>query len=185
MNPPADRAAEKRANALRGVPSVDELLGRPAIFEAAKNAGRTLVTSVIREVLAEERRSLKEEPSAAVDMSRLEERILAGVEKALAPSLRRVINATGVVLHTNLGRAPLPAAALEHLVAISGRYSNLEYDIPSRARGKRDVHTANLLADSVGAEAAIVVNNNAAAVFLVLNALASGARSCGVPRRID
>ncbi|HEY4742329.1 MAG TPA: L-seryl-tRNA(Sec) selenium transferase [Candidatus Acidoferrales bacterium] len=166
---------EKRANALRGVPSVDELLGRPAIVEAAKNAGRTLVTSVIREVLAEERRSLKEEPNAAVDMSRLEERILAGVEKALAPSLRRVINATGVVLHTNLGRAPLPAAALEHLVAISGRYSNLEYDIPSRARGKRDVHTANLLADSVGAEAAIVVNNNAAAVFLVLNALASGA----------
>jgi len=175
MNPPADRAVEKRANALRGVPSVDELLGRPAIVEAAKNAGRTLVTSVIREVLAEERRSLKEEPNAAVDMSRLEERILAGVEKALAPSLRRVINATGVVLHTNLGRAPLPAAALEHLVAISGRYSNLEYDIPSRARGKRDVHTANLLADSVGAEAAIVVNNNAAAVFLVLNALASGA----------
>jgi L-seryl-tRNA(Ser) seleniumtransferase len=108
-------------------------------------------------------------------MSKLEERILAGIEKALAPSLRRVINATGVVLHTNLGRAPLPAAALEHLVAISGRYSNLEYDIPSRARGKRDVHTTQLLADSVGAEAAIVVNNNAAAVFLVLYALASGA----------
>jgi L-seryl-tRNA(Ser) seleniumtransferase len=175
MNPPADPASGKLANALRSVPSVDELLGRPAIVEAAKNAGRTLVTSVIREVLAEERRSLKEEPSAVVDMSKLEERILAGIEKALAPSLRRVINATGVVLHTNLGRAPLPAAALEHLVAISGRYSNLEYDIPSRARGKRDVHTTQLLADSVGAEAAIVVNNNAAAVFLVLYALASGA----------
>jgi L-seryl-tRNA(Ser) seleniumtransferase len=175
MNPPADPASGKLANALRSVPSVDELLGRPAIVEAAKNAGRTLVTSVIREVLAEERRSLKEEPSAVVDMSKLEERILAGIEKALAPSLRRVINATGVVLHTNLGRAPLPAAALEHLVAISGRYSNLEYDIPSRARGKRDVHTTQLLADSVGAEAAIVVYNNAAAVFLVLYALASGA----------
>jgi L-seryl-tRNA(Ser) seleniumtransferase len=174
MNPPADRAAEKRANALRGFPSVDELLGRPAIFETARNVGRTLVTNVIREVLTEERRSLKAEPSTAVDTSKLEERVLAGIEKALAPSLRPVINATGVVLHTNLGRAPLLAAALEHLVAISGRYSNLEYDIPSRARGKRDVHTANLLADSVGAEAAIVVNNNAAAVFLVLNALASG-----------
>ena len=174
MNPPADPASGKLANALRSVPSVDELLGRPAIVEAAKNAGRTLVTSVIREVLAEERRSLKEEPSAVVDMSKLEERILAGIEKALAPSLRRVINATGVVLHTNLGRAPLPAAALEHLVAISGRYSNLEYDIPSRARGKRDVHTTQLLADSVGAEAAIVVNNNAAAVLLVLNTLGKG-----------
>ena len=174
MNPPADPATGKLTNALRGVPSVDELLGRSAIVEVAKSAGRTLVTSVIREVLAEERRRLKEEPSAAVELSKLEERILAGIQKALAPSLRRVINATGVVLHTNLGRAPLSAAAVEHLVAISGRYSNLEYDIPSRARGKRDVHTAQLLADSVGAEAAIVVNNNAAAVFLVLNALATG-----------
>jgi L-seryl-tRNA(Ser) seleniumtransferase len=174
MNPPADPVTGKLTNALRGVPSVDELLGRPAIVEVAKNAGRTLVTSVIREVLAEERRSLKEGPSAAVELLKLEERILAGIQKALAPSLRRVINASGVVLHTNLGRAPLSAAALEHLAAISGRYSNLEYDVPSRARGKRDIHTAQLLADSVGAEAAIVVNNNAAAVFLVLNALASG-----------
>ncbi len=173
MNPPAHRVTEKRANPLRGVPSVDELLGRPAIVEASQKAERTLVTSVIREVLAEERRSLKEEPGA-VDIAKLEGRILAGIEKALTPSLRRVINATGVILHTNLGRAPLSAAVLGHVVAISGRYSNLEYDLPSRGRGKRDVHTAHLLADSVGAESAIVVNNNAAAVFLVLNALASG-----------
>ena len=172
MSPPTEPVTEKRANALRGVPSVDELLGRPAIVEASKKAGHALVTSVIREVLAEERRSLKEEPGA-VDIAKLEGRILAGIEKALTPSLRRVINATGVVLHTNLGRAPLSAAAVLQLVAISGRYSNLEYDVPSRGRGKRDVHTAHLLADSVGAESAIVVNNNAAAVFLVLNALAS------------
>src|SRR5271170_6357677 len=117
MNPPADPATDKRANALRGMPSVDELLGRPAIVEAAKKAGRTLVTSVIREVLAEMRRSLKEE-SGSVELSKLEERILDAIEKALEPSLRRVINATGVVLHTNLGRAPLLAAALEHVVAI-------------------------------------------------------------------
>ncbi|MFZ0967592.1 MAG: hypothetical protein WAN13_04895, partial [Candidatus Acidiferrales bacterium] len=161
MSPQTGPVTEKRANALRGVPSVDELLGRPAIVEASKKAGHALVTSVIREVLAEERRSLKEEPGA-VDIAKLEGRILAGIEKALTPSLRRVINATGVVLHTNLGRAPLSAAAVLQLVAISGRYSNLEYDVPSRGRGKRDVHTAHLLADSVGAESAIVVNNNAA-----------------------
>jgi L-seryl-tRNA(Ser) seleniumtransferase len=101
--------------------------------------------------------------------------VTAEVEKILAPSLRRVINATGVVLHTNLGRAPLSAEAAARMAETSTRYSNLEYDVSSGARGKRDVHTGRLLAELVGAEAAIVVNNNAAAVFLVLNTLAKGA----------
>jgi len=174
MRPSAGSATDKRANALRGLPSVDELLLRPAIAAAANAAGRTLVTSVTRKILAEARQSLKQE-SGAADVVTLEERILAEIKKALAPSLVRVINATGVVLHTNLGRAPISTAAIEHLAALAGGYSNLEYDVPSRARGKRDVHTSQLLAEVAGAEAAIVVNNNAAAVFLVLHALAAGA----------
>src|SRR6202142_4618566 len=92
----------------------------------------------------------------------------------LAPSLRRVINATGVILHTNLGRAPLARAAAAEIAGTATRYSNLEYDIARGERGKRDVHTARLAAEMAGAEAAIVVNNNAAAVFLVLNTLAKG-----------
>ena len=106
---------------------------------------------------------------------RIETRIVNHVEALLAPSLVRVINATGVILHTNLGRAPLSAAAAAEIAVSATRYSNLEYDISSGERGKRDVHTARLLAQLVGAESAIVVNNNAAAVFLVLNTLAKGA----------
>lgn len=97
------------------------------------------------------------------------------VEDGLAPSLRPVINATGVVLHTNLGRAPLAKHAIERIAATATRYSNLEYDISIGQRGKRDTHTNRLLAELAGAEAAIVVNNNAAAVFLVLNTLAKDA----------
>jgi L-seryl-tRNA(Ser) seleniumtransferase len=97
------------------------------------------------------------------------------VEAQLAPSLVRVINATGVILHTNLGRAPLSAEAAARISEIATRYSNLEYEIESGKRGQRDVHTGRILARLAGAEAAIVVNNNAAAVFLVLNTLSKGA----------
>ncbi|PYS06905.1 MAG: L-seryl-tRNA(Sec) selenium transferase, partial [Acidobacteria bacterium] len=85
----------------------------------------------------------------------------------LRPSLRRVINASGVVLHTNLGRAPLPEAALDHLREVSIGYSNLEFDLQDGSRGKRDVHVERTLQQLLGCEAAIVVNNNAAAVLVV------------------
>ena len=96
------------------------------------------------------------------------------MENILAPSLRRVINATGVVLHTNLGRAPLARQAVARIVATAPLYNNLEYDLARGERGKRDAHTSRLLAELCGTESAIVVNNNAAAVFLVLHALAKG-----------
>lgn len=108
-------------------------------------------------------------------LASVESRVIAEVEAALAPSLVRVINATGVILHTNLGRAPLSPGAAAAIAQTATRYSNLEYDIPSGERGKRDVHTSRLLAELTGAESAIVVNNNAAAVFLVLNTLSKGA----------
>ena len=162
---------------MRQIPSVDELLARPRIAEVCARAGRGLVVDATRNVLAELRARLAREKSAtgAIAAGEIEGRILAEAEASLELSLRPVINATGVVLHTNLGRAPLASSAISHLAATATQYSNLEYDMAAGARGKRDAHTSRWLARLVGAEAAIVVNNNAAAVFLVLNTLAKGA----------
>ena len=101
------------------------------------------------------------------------------------PSLRRVLNATGVLIHTNLGRAPLAQAALDRVVEVGGSYSNLEYDLDAGARGSRQDHLTGLLQRLTGAEAALVVNNNAAAVMLALAALAEGRGSARVARRAD
>jgi L-seryl-tRNA(Ser) seleniumtransferase len=166
---------------MRGIPSVDELLGRPRLLALAEKAGRSLVTQSARTVLADLRARLKK-PSgdageASADSDQLEMRVVAQVEAQLAPSLVRVINATGVILHTNLGRSPLSGAAAARISEIATRYSNLEYEIESGKRGQRDVHTGRMLARLAGAEAAIVVNNNAAAVFLVLNTLSKGAET--------
>ncbi len=178
----AARMEEEATSRLRAIPSVDELLSRPNLKALAQESGRELVTQAVRKILAEMRSQLKTSPTqasepgtATFDLAQLESRVADEVERVLAPSLRRVINATGVVLHTNLGRAPLSSAAAAEIAETATHYSNLEYDIPRGERGKRDVHTSRLLADLVGAESAIVVNNNAAAVFLVLNTLAKGA----------
>jgi L-seryl-tRNA(Ser) seleniumtransferase len=179
MNPAADPAAKMRkdtASLLRELPSVDELLGRPALAALAQKAGRDMVTQAARGVLADLRASVRSETADAAELgvAAIEASVMAEVEAALAPSLRHVINATGVILHTNLGRAPLSAEAAAAIAETATRFSNLEYDLDSGERGKRDVHTARLVAQMAGAEAAIVVNNNAAAVFLVLNTLAKG-----------
>jgi L-seryl-tRNA(Ser) seleniumtransferase len=176
---PAKSAKPNRAP-MRQIPSVDALLVRPSIESLAAKSGRALVTAMIRKVLAELRaeltqKSRQRDSTEPVDPAALENEIMAAVERALAPSLHAVINATGVILHTNLGRAPLSDAATQHIFATAGHYTNLEYDIASGKRGKRDVHTARLLAEIAGAQAAIVVNNNAAAIFLVLNTFAKGA----------
>jgi L-seryl-tRNA(Ser) seleniumtransferase len=180
MSPSADPAAKMQrdpAARLREIPSVDELLGQPRLLWLAERAGRRIVTQAARSVLADVRAKLRTEPGNGepISLPEIEAQVVERVEASLSPSLCRVINATGVILHTNLGRAPLSAYAAARIAETATRYSNLEYDIPSSERGKRDVHTAGLLADQVGAEAAIVVNNNAAAVFLVLHTLAKGA----------
>ena len=167
---------------LRAIPSVDELLLEPRLAALSEKSGRALVIQAIRQVLTDFRTRLKAEPQQSAvpnpesfDSAELVATVVAKVDAAVAPSLRRVINATGVVLHTNLGRAPLSNAAIAQIAATAAGYSNLEYDVARGERGKRDIHTASLLAEMVGAEAAIVVNNNAAAVFLVLNTLAKAA----------
>jgi L-seryl-tRNA(Ser) seleniumtransferase len=180
MSPSADPAAKMQkdpAARLRELPSVDELLGQPRLLGLAEKAGRSIVTQAARGVLADVRAQFKIDPGNThlISLPEIEAQVAERVEAMLSPSLRRVINATGVILHTNLGRAPLSDYVAARIVETATRYSNLEYDIPSGERGKRDVHTAALLAEQVGAEAAIVVNNNAAAVFLVLHTLAKGA----------
>lgn len=169
------RDGKTQAELYRQIPNVDDLLGRPHLKELAGKFGRALVLQTAREVLETIRSLIPRDAEKAANLlqpEKLEETIMEQVRQALAPSLRPVINATGVILHTNLGRAPLMASALRHLEATAGQYSNLEYDLAARARGKRDVHTAARLASLLGAEAAIVVNNCAAAVLLVLHTLA-------------
>jgi L-seryl-tRNA(Ser) seleniumtransferase len=138
---------------------------------------RNLVVEVARAVLADLRARIAEDSNwtaISFDGASVEELISAQVEKILSRSLQPVINATGVILHTNLGRAPLPETVVDEFRRSATQYSNLEYDLEAGARGKRDVHTAELLRRLTGAEAAIVVNNCAAAVLVTLAALARG-----------
>jgi L-seryl-tRNA(Ser) seleniumtransferase len=162
---------------LRQIPSVDELLLQPGLATLAKRVDRNLVVEVARAVLSNLRARIAGEPNAAVigiDAASVEELITTEVERILARSLLPVINATGVILHTNLGRAPLTEAVVEEFRRTAAQYSNLEYDLEAGARGKRDVHTSELLTRLTGAEAAVVVNNCAAAVLVTLAALARG-----------
>ena len=158
------------SNPLRELPSVDELLGRQELEALVAEHGRPLVLAAARAALERAR----EEVMAGFPTGDLAERTTLELEARLRPSLRRVLNATGVVVHTNLGRAPLAAAALDRVREIGGGYSNLEYDLESGSRGSRQDHVATLLRELTGAEAALVVNNNAAAVLLALAALAEG-----------
>jgi L-seryl-tRNA(Ser) seleniumtransferase len=167
----------RNAELLRQIPSVDELLARPGLLSAAQRCDRGLVLEATRRTLAELRANLAapaEVHTELLDAANIENRVLAEIERELALSLQTVINATGVILHTNLGRAPLPAPAIDEIRRTATQYSNLEYDLGAGARGKRDVHTSRLIVRLTGAEAAVVVNNCAAAVLLVLAALAKG-----------
>ena len=146
---------------LRDLPSVDEL---------ARTSDDPLAVEAARVVVARARERIR----AGTDPGDLGEELRAQLRAARAPRLRRVLNATGVIVHTNLGRAPLAEAALEHVAHAAAGYSNLEYDLDAGARGSRQTHVAELLHRLTGAEAALVVNNNAAAVLLALAALAEG-----------
>ena len=162
---------------LRRLPSVDELLLRPLVAELGLTLERGFLVETVRNELAQLRREIVSgapQEGAALEAEAVELRVVQSVKRALAPSLRGVINASGVILHTNLGRAPLPAAVLEEFRRSATQYSNLEYDVAAGARGKRDVHTSHLVERLTGAEAAIVVNNCAAAVLVTLAELARG-----------
>ena len=151
---------------LRDLPSVDTLLAE----EPLASAPRALATTAARAALEHARTAIR----AGTDPGDGLASATAELERLGTPSLRRVINATGVIIHTNLGRAPLSAAALARVTEVGGAYSNLELDLTAGARGSRQDHVAAALRRLTGAEAALVVNNNAAAVLLALAALAEG-----------
>jgi L-seryl-tRNA(Ser) seleniumtransferase len=154
-------------DARRLIPSVDSVLQREDVRPLVARHGRPVVVRTLRLLFDEARRqgNRLEEPAL-----RLAERLAA----ESAPSLVRVVNATGVVVHTNLGRAPLSKAAAERVAALASSHSNLEYDLESGARGEREVHAEARLRALVGAEGAAVVNNGAAAVLLAVNTFAEG-----------
>ena len=151
---------------LRDLPSVDRLLAD----ERLAGAPRPLAVAAVRSALEQAREDIR----AGRDPGDPVERALGLLAEVRRPSLRRVINATGVLVHTNLGRAPLAPEALVRAAEIGAGYSNLEYDVAAGARGSRQSHLVDLLRRLTGAEAALVVNNNAAAVLLALAALAEG-----------
>lgn len=158
-------------NEFRRLPSVDRLLAEERIIELAKDYPHDFLVGITRQCLEKERLAIANgKPSASVD------EIVASIQAELGQlshlSLRPVINATGVILHTNLGRAPLSREAIAAMGTAAQSYCNLEFDLDSGARGSRDVHLEPILCQLTGAEAALVVNNNASAVMLALTILA-------------
>jgi L-seryl-tRNA(Ser) seleniumtransferase len=165
----ADRAA-----ALRGLPSVDVLVRAVSARPEVAVVPRARLTATVREVLDRERRRVLTAGGPALDAEALAAQIVESTARAGLFSLRTVINATGVVLHTNLGRALLSPLAVERLVAAASTYTNLELDLATKERGSRYTHVVPALRRLTGAEDALVVNNNAAAVLLALETLARG-----------
>ncbi len=163
-----------RPNALAAIPSVDRLLQEPRVRERVAELGHELVTAELRAVLEQQRGDLRARNSEVVSLDELVEKLMLRLQAATRASLRRVFNLTGTVLHTNLGRALLPPAAAEAARAASVDACTLEFDLAEGKRGDRDEHLEALICRLTGAEAATVVNNNAAAVLLALNTVAKG-----------
>jgi len=164
------------SDARRALPSVDRLLSRPEADAAAARWGREPVAAAVRAALGEIREAAasSESPPAPPDEAAILARAVERLERESRPGLHRVLNGTGVVLHTNLGRAPLSDEAAAAIGELATGYSNLEYDVEAGRRGDRYDHCAALLQRVVGAEDAVVVNNNAAAVVLIVNEFARG-----------
>ena len=173
------------AELYRELPSIDELLREPSIVDLIAQEGPVAVADACRAVLATLRAEIAAErldgSKLKLALSGLPAAVRNELRRALQYSLRPVINATGVILHTNLGRAPIAQNAFEHIRETAGTYSNLEFDLESGERGKRDVHVDRLFkkllaerGESQSPVSTIVVNNNAAAVLLALNSLADG-----------
>jgi L-seryl-tRNA(Ser) seleniumtransferase len=162
----------------RKIPAVDQLLLTPKMGKALSAHPKGLVLDAIHEVIEDVRSKIKSGEIKEASTELLQETISIQVSERLQclsmPSLRQVINATGVVVHTNLGRSILPEAALSRFGEIGGGYSNLEYDLSEGKRGSRYVHVEGILKELTGAEAAMVVNNNAGAVLIALETLARG-----------
>lgn len=168
----------ERQDMLRKIPAVDRLLMSPRLEEVSGNYPRNLILKAIHQVLDEIRTKIQQgealQEASGLSIESVSTQAVKRLELLCRPSLRPVINATGVVVHTNLGRSILPESALKRLKPLAGGYSNLEYDLDRGTRGSRYAHVEEILKELTSAEAATVVNNNAAAVLISLETLAKG-----------
>ena len=161
---------------LRTLPAIDRLLGSSLLKELEENQPHMLIREAAQQVVDDLRQQLLDEQASLPDLEieAVAERVAAQVALMAKPSLRKVINVTGTLLHTNLGRAPLCNEALQAIKDVAQGYSNLEYDLEAGQRGKRFTHVEDLICKLTGGEAATAVNNNAGAVMLALAALSGG-----------
>ncbi|MEG6617594.1 L-seryl-tRNA(Sec) selenium transferase [Peptococcaceae bacterium 1198_IL3148] len=165
---------ENQASLLRALPAVDEILRQQPVIELLSANPKTEVVEVIRKVLADIRQGILADNITSVSVNLIVQSVLEVVKNLAIPNLRPVINGTGVVLHTNLGRAILSQSAQQNMAEIIKGYCNLEFNLDTGKRGSRYNAVEGLLTKLTGAEAALVVNNNASAVLLALGALAKG-----------
>ena len=157
---------------LKSLPKMDALLSSDAADTWLAQVSRSRLTNALRQTLAEQREAIRSGALSNYDASQLWSRVASRISASQQRSLRRVINGTGIVLHTNLGRAPLSSSALDAICDVAAGYSNVEFDVETGKRGSRYAHVDDLFRQITGAESALVVNNNAAAVMLVVNTLA-------------
>ncbi len=162
------------SNALRRLPSVDALMNTPAAADLCDEYGREAALDSLRTILQNTREQLKAGQPAAVEADALLAQAAQTLAERFLPTLRPVINAIGIIIHTNLGRAPLSTAAQQAISEAAGQYSTLEFNLDDGKRGSRLRHASDLLVEVTGAEAGLVVNNNASALVLILSALALG-----------
>ena len=171
----SDEAVSDQTKALlRDLPSIDRLLKLPVVVELGNQYGRFLTREALRQTLATTRAAILDGATQVPMDGMLAQTAQEWLEQLLAPTLYPIINATGIIIHTNLGRAPLSPAALRAIQAVGSSYSSLEYDPEQGERGSRTLHAEALLTRLTGSEAALVVNNNAAAILLLLTALCQG-----------
>ncbi|MGD8451129.1 MAG: L-seryl-tRNA(Sec) selenium transferase [Phycisphaerae bacterium] len=166
--------ANEPPSSLRGLPSVDHLLKQPTVASLLTEHPRGEVVAAIRTVLDHQREVIRGGQTGPPNVTGLALEIREALYQRSVPHLRRVINATGIVLHTGLGRAPLAPEAIEAIAEVSADYCNLELNLETGHRGDRYDHARDLLRELTGAEDALVVNNNAAGTYLALNTLAAG-----------
>jgi L-seryl-tRNA(Ser) seleniumtransferase len=159
---------------LRALPKTDEVLALPELAEDTERLPRVLVVDAVRDAIESVREAILAGDDVTPEATAIALDARARAELAARPSLRPVINATGIIVHTNLGRSVLSQGAIAAVADVAGHYSTLEYDVASGERGSRHVHVEKLICRLTGAEAAMAVNNNAAAVLLALSALARG-----------
>lgn len=169
-----EKDMEEKQKLLTALPSVDEILRSNQGVQWLKVYSRRYVIQAIRDMIDSRRKEILKGLTLDTSEESMMAEIENTVEKLSSYSLRPLINATGIVIHTNLGRSLLPEKAIENITKVSGSYSNLEYDLKAGKRGKRYSHVVRVLREVTEAEDALIVNNNAGAVFLCLNALSKG-----------